>query len=62
MLLKKANTITTPTAYSNGFLHSVKPEVVENLLLQSNQFDTTWANSNTTENGGQADKDGGTRS
>lgn len=27
MLLKKANTITTPTAYSNGFLHSVKPEV-----------------------------------
>ena len=25
MLLKKANTITTPTAYSNGFLHSVKP-------------------------------------
>lgn len=32
----------------------------ENLLLQSNQFDTTWGNSNTTETGGQADKDGGT--
>jgi len=31
-----------------------------NLLLQSNQFDTTWANTNTTETGGQADKDGGT--
>ncbi len=31
----------------------------ENLLLQSNQFDTTWGNSNTTETGGQADKDGG---
>ena len=32
----------------------------ENLLLQSNQFDTTWGNSNTTETSGQADKDGGT--
>ena len=31
----------------------------ENLLLQSNQFDTTWSNANTTETGGQADKDGG---
>ena len=31
----------------------------ENLLLQSNQFDTTWFNINTTETGGQADKDGG---
>ena len=60
MLLKKANTITTPTAYSNGFLHSVKPEVVENLLLQSNQFDTTWTNVSSTETSGQADKDGGT--
>jgi len=26
-LLEKAKTITTPTAYSNGFVHSVKPEV-----------------------------------
>ena len=32
----------------------------ENLLLQSNSFDTVWTNSNTTETGGQADKDGGT--
>ena len=32
----------------------------ENLLVQSNQFDTTWYNSNSTETGGQADKDGGT--
>ena len=27
-LLQKAKTITTPTAYSNGFVHSVKPEIV----------------------------------
>jgi len=32
----------------------------ENVLLQSNQFDTTWVKSNTTITGGQADKDGGT--
>ena len=31
----------------------------ENLLLQSNQFDTTWINGNSTETGGQPDKDGG---
>jgi len=32
----------------------------ENLLLQSNQFDTTWSSINTTETSGQEDKDGGT--
>jgi len=57
MLLKKANTITTPTAYSNGFLHSVKPEIVENLFVQSNQFDTTWSSS-VTLTSGQAGYDG----
>ena len=31
-----------------------------NLLQQSNTFSTTWTNLNTTETGGQADKDGGT--
>jgi len=31
----------------------------ENLLLQSNQFDTTWENSGSAETGGQLDKDGG---
>ena len=31
----------------------------ENLLLQSNQFDTTWFNVRSTETGGQTDKDGG---
>jgi hypothetical protein len=30
-----------------------------NLLVQSNTFDTTWVNVNTTETGGQSDKDGG---
>ena len=30
----------------------------ENLLLQSNQFDTTWTNTNTTETGGQTGYDG----
>ena len=31
----------------------------ENLLLQSNQFDTTWGNTNITITGGQSDRDGG---
>ncbi len=30
----------------------------ENLLLQSNQFDTTWTNNNSTETGGQSGYDG----
>lgn len=59
MLLQKAKTITTPTAYSNGFVHSVKPNVLENLLLQSNQFDTTWLNQlGGTITSGQAGYDG----
>ena len=32
----------------------------ENLLVNSNQFDTTWVNANSSETSGQADKDGGT--
>jgi hypothetical protein len=31
----------------------------ENVLLQSNQFDTTWINNGTTETGGQTDRGGG---
>ena len=31
----------------------------ENLLLQSNQFDTTWTTNNASVTGGQPDKDGG---
>jgi hypothetical protein len=41
---------------SDGLLKKYR----ENVLLQSNQFDTTWYNSNSTETGGQEDKDGGT--
>ena len=40
----------------NGVLQKYR----ENLLLRSNQFDTTWATISSTETGGQADKDGGT--
>ena len=41
MLLQKAKTITTPTAYSNGFVHSVKPEIVLGEELVTNgSFDT----------------------
>ena len=57
-LLEKAKVITTPTAYSDGFLHSVKPNVLENLLLQSNQFDTTWGTQNASVTGGQSGYDG----
>ena len=32
----------------------------ENLILQSNQFDTTWVTPDSTITGGQADRDGGT--
>ena len=40
----KPSILLTPTAYDNGKLNSVKPVGGENLLLQSNQFDTTWVN------------------
>ena len=47
MLLQKAKTITTPTAYSDGFVHSVKPEIVENLLTYSNDFsNASWVEIN----------------
>jgi hypothetical protein len=57
-LLQKASIVTTPTAYDNGSLNSVKPIGGENLLLHSNQFDTTWSNSNTSESSGQIGYDG----
>jgi hypothetical protein len=57
-LLEKAKVITTPTAYSEGILHSVKPSVLENLLLQSNQFDTSWTISNASVTSGQSGYDG----
>ena len=57
-LLTKASLVTTPTAYDGGVLNSVKPVSRENLLLQSNQFDTTWLNAATTETSGQSGYDG----
>jgi hypothetical protein len=39
---------------SNGLIEKVRT----NLILQSNSFDTTWANSNSTETSGQAGYDG----
>ena len=49
----KPSILLTPTAYDNGKLNSVKPVGGENLLLHSNQFDTTWGllNVNTPTNG-----------
>jgi hypothetical protein len=41
---------------SDGLIEKVRT----NLILQSNSFDTTWVNTNSTDTGGQADKDGGT--
>ncbi len=40
-LLEKAKVVTTPTAYSDGFLHSVKPNVVlGDELVVNGSFDT----------------------
>jgi hypothetical protein len=41
---------------SDGLLKKYR----ENLLVNSNQFDITWVNANSSETSGQADKDGGT--
>ena len=57
-LLTKASLIATPTAYGDGVLNSVKPVSRENLLLQSNSFDTTWVNFSSTETSGQTGYDG----
>ena len=41
-LLEKASIITTPTAYSDGFLHSVKPEqTLSSELITNGGFDTS---------------------
>ena len=45
-LLDKANIITTPTAYSEGKLHSVKPEIVLGPELVTNgdfATDSDWS-------------------
>ena len=44
-LLKKASIITTPTAYNNGFIHSVKPEwTLDSELVTNGDFatNTDW--------------------
>ena len=51
----RSNDTATRVA-SNGLIEKVRT----NVLLQSNSFDTTWVNTNSTDTGGQADKDGGT--
>ena len=53
-------TFTRSSAATRVNADGLVEKETQNLLLQSNQFDTTWGNSNTTETGGQADKDGGT--
>jgi hypothetical protein len=49
----RSNDTATRVA-SNGLIEKVRT----NVLLQSNSFDTTWVNTNTTETGGQAGYDG----
>ena len=47
-LLQKASIITTPTAYDNGLLNSVKPVSGENLIAYSEDFSqSAWNKSNT---------------
>ncbi len=57
-LLEKAKVITTPTAYSDGFVHSVKPEIVlgEELVVNGTfDTDSNWAKSSqSTISGGRA--------
>ena len=61
-LLKKANIITTPTAYSEGKLHSVKPEIALGPELVTNgdfATDSDWAKgTGWTISGGTANCDG----
>jgi hypothetical protein len=65
-LLEKAKVITTPTAYSDGFLHSVKPSVVlGNELVVNGGFDTdaNWTKgTGWVISGGVASHSGGTAS
>jgi hypothetical protein len=62
MLLQKAKVVTTPTAYSDGFLHSVKPNVVlGDELVVNGTFDTDsdWTKgTGWTISGGKANCDG----
>ena len=50
----RGSNLTATRVGSDGLIEKGR----ENLLLQSNQFDTTWTNANTTELGGQEGYDG----
>ena len=50
----RGSNLTATRVDSNGLIEKGR----ENLLLQSNQFDTTWANSGTNETSGQSGYDG----
>jgi hypothetical protein len=52
----RGSNLTATRVDSNGLIEKGR----ENLLLQSNSFDTTWANSNTDETSGQSGYDGST--
>jgi hypothetical protein len=56
LTFSRGSDIEATRVNANGYIEKAKV----NLLLQSNQFDTSWTNSNSTDTGGQADKDGGT--
>jgi hypothetical protein len=50
----RGSNLTATRVDSNGLIEKGR----ENLLLQSNQFDTTWYNNNSTETSGQSGYDG----
>jgi hypothetical protein len=54
----KSSILNAPCGYSNGVYPSLRPVGGENLLLYSNQFDTTWTTSNTSVTSGQSGYDG----
>ena len=57
----KSSILNAPCGYSNGVYPSLRPVGGENILLQSNQFDTTWVlNNGATLTSGQTGYDGST--
>lgn len=54
LTFSRGSDIEATRVASNGYIEKAKV----NLLLQSNQFDTTWTNNGTTETGGQSGYNG----
>jgi hypothetical protein len=54
LTFSRGSDIEATRVAANGYIEKAKV----NLLLQSNSFDTTWTNTDTTETGGQAGYDG----